>query len=525
MSDPLASDANVLAAVDKVRYLKVTKDGIPINKQVPRSKQVISGITGGTFDYDGSDDLVIFATSLTATLFIRISQNIQRMRSLLRRAVQIHVIGPSSQEIVLLTGTTVMMVTGTPGSSNSYIIPASALHKLVSLYFTNENVITLDGGTWGAINLLGVPPKTYDFAIEYAYTDITICTVGSIFIPDNSTYDVQFMDVEPKEEGTITPLSSSVTGPGTGFVAFRWIPASRLTRAVEVITNFTKPGTGEYVATARTRLKPDLSNVFGSLEFVTGPVAASRVAMYNTVVNAGDTRMTAPGSAIPFTFPQTLLKFTVNVQDNLFIFTYAATPNIVRWIHASYGNIGTICDVSTLNAVDWNAGATIADIDYCETNSTLYILPGNASQRMAMIPLKRYDVNRSNELLTGPLKSVNGFGVATTVFYSIAVDPNTLDVYIANRPNASNIFVTAFAVGSTVAATLQTLNTLYATGSMSLAFTNRGQLVAQASTDLILRRARQGMGISAGLINVTGTYALPVYLDSMSRNLYGFFPQ
>ena len=523
MSNPLATNAQLIPATGKKRYLRATKEGTPLDRQVPRTIQTYSG-TGGEVIYDGSSDLVINAASLVATLFVRFGPAARNIRNLLNRQVNIHIMGITTREIILLSAPAVMTISSTNGSTNQYIIPADNTYKMISVTFVSQTLLSVDGGSWGALNALGIVPRFLSFTVVYPYGQATGVVTPSSFVLNTSTYNVTYSTPDPSDEGEVSPIITSVTGPGTEAVGFFWSPASRLVRPVEIQVNFTRPS-GEFGGTTSVNVVPDLSNVFGVTEYITGPLPGSKnLGMYDTVMDPGTEQvMCQPGSGV-IELPEEPLAVALDIQDNIFFYNTPSRPNIINWYSLSTYKTGTVCDLDTVGVNFWTTGAFVADIDYCESNSTLYILPGRASERLAMLPIKRYDYQFNGEVRTGPLRSIAGTGLSSTVQMSLAVDINTLDVFVANQPSASNIFITSYIASFSIIVS-HSLNTGYASGTMSLTFSTRGDLIAQSSTDRLLLRVAQGQGITNGIVAVSGTYPLPVTFTSMSRNLYGCFPK
>ena len=70
MTSSLATNAVVPNNITTPYFLKSTKDGVPINRQVPRTYQVYAGTGNQTIDYDGSNEIIINGTFLTGPLII-----------------------------------------------------------------------------------------------------------------------------------------------------------------------------------------------------------------------------------------------------------------------------------------------------------------------------------------------------------------------------------------------------------------------------------------------------------------------
>lgn len=523
MSNPLADNAQPLQRLGKKRFLRATKEGVPFDKQVPRTIQVYSG-TGGTVDYDGSNDLVINTLALTGTLFVRFGPAARNIRNLLNRQLHIHILGTTTRDIIIVSSPAAMTIAGTFSSTNNYTVRGDSTYKMLTITFVTPNLLSLDGGAWGSTQIAGIMPRVAAFSTRYAYGQSSPIAAVIAQIYDNASYNITYSEPEPIDEGEVTAIITTGNGIGNIFGAFIWSPASRVTKPISVYVNMIRPS-GEFANFTVITLVPDLSNVFGLIEYITGPLSGSKnIGMYDTVSDPGGQLVMCQQSGNVVELPEEPLALALNIQDNVFFYNTPTSPNVINWFSLSTTKTGILCDMDNVGTANWSSGATVADIDYCETNSVIYVLPASASQRLAMIPTKRYDYLQNSELRTGPVRSINGTGAPSTVQMSIAVDTETLGVYIANQPTFSNILISEYATTNNLAL-LQSLNTGYNSGTMSLTFSTRGDLIAQSSTDNLLLRVQQGLGIAGGIVSVSGTYPLPVTFASMSRNLYGCFPK
>lgn len=96
MTSVTAIDGVLLTPVEKRRYILADKNGAPLNKQVPKTQQIYSGVGGETITLDGSDNLFII-TGLTGVLTI----NATNPSSLRGRRVNIFVRGGVGQNVVI----------------------------------------------------------------------------------------------------------------------------------------------------------------------------------------------------------------------------------------------------------------------------------------------------------------------------------------------------------------------------------------------------------------------------------------
>lgn len=132
MTSVVATDASLITPITKARYLKVTKEGVPINKQVPRTTQTNAVVGPATVFFDGSNDVRI-ENALTGV----ITYNATNVSSLIGRTITVLVRGGVGQNVVInfpAAGYPVY-VKGVAGASTTYTIAANANNQSATIMF------------------------------------------------------------------------------------------------------------------------------------------------------------------------------------------------------------------------------------------------------------------------------------------------------------------------------------------------------------------------------------------------------
>jgi hypothetical protein len=150
MTSTYARNAATITSVTKIRYLKSNKDGLPLDKQVPRSVQLYTG-TGGAgeiLDYDGSNDVVIMAGNLTGNLIVRFipPADPSHKFNLLGREAKIHVSGATTRTITLSSSPSQMKINSTGLTQVSHVIMGDLLSKTVTVSFVTADMWNVDYG-------------------------------------------------------------------------------------------------------------------------------------------------------------------------------------------------------------------------------------------------------------------------------------------------------------------------------------------------------------------------------------------
>ena len=562
MTSSLATNAVVPNNITTPYFLKSTKDGVPINRQVPRTYQVYAGTGNQTIDYDGSNEIIINGTFLTGPLIINFGP-IKALRNWLGRKVNIVIAAPISQTITLNTSPAFMKINGTGLTELSHVIPADNMSKAVSIYFHSTSLINVDYGsssssivplpvstgqnvgggigiyrdnTGSVLNfrtLIGdyytsilqnpddllisdIKPYTYPVTVNYPYmVSGVFCTVPAFYSNDNYQYNVSFNTLDPLTEGTITSLSpSSVSGIGPQVISFVYSPPPRITRPVTGYLVFRSDDFSEIEYMAPIIFTPNLSNVDNSQFFMgVDPVVGKQIRMYDVAVNPGATpRNATDPNGITYTGSPTI-RLSFNIQDNYFIFANTAIGRI-QATSVSDGMTSTIIDV--VGKASWSAGATIVDVDYCEMNSTIYVLPSGTTNRLLLVPVMKY-FPLSGVVGTSVVTYINLNLPASSTPLSIAVCPLTRYFYIAVRPAAGNIQIF---MHNPVGTQLVIFSTIFANASnVSMVVGSRGNLIVHSSSNNGIYTLPFGSTFSDALVL---QYTLPAFYNSLARSGYGF---
>lgn len=149
MTSPLGSNAVLEYNSTPKRYLRADKEGRPVNKQVPRTYQVYTGTgsLGEILDYDGSDEVVIFADNLIGPLIIRFGPTRTNTRNWLGRVVKVQINGQTSQTITLNTSPVFMRLNGTTLNQLSHVIPGDNTSKTITVFFSSDTLWNVDYGS------------------------------------------------------------------------------------------------------------------------------------------------------------------------------------------------------------------------------------------------------------------------------------------------------------------------------------------------------------------------------------------
>ena len=131
MTSVVGANAVVDKTLAKTRYLKVDKEGVPLNLQVPLTTQVVTA-TGGTITFTGAR-IVPVLTALVGVLTINATSHL----GLIGREITVYVRGGVGQNVVInfpAAGYPVY-VNGVAGASTTYTIAASANNQAASIRF------------------------------------------------------------------------------------------------------------------------------------------------------------------------------------------------------------------------------------------------------------------------------------------------------------------------------------------------------------------------------------------------------
>lgn len=526
MSNPLASNAYISTSVEPIYFLQSTKEGVPINKQVPRTYQVYTG-TGGSFNYDGSSEIRINGAALTTPLTIQFGP-IVNVRNWVGRCVVINIYTPNSRTITLNSSPAFMSLNGTALVQLSHVINVDNTAKSITVYFSSTSSWNVDYGSASASVVPNIDPATAIQTIEYPYGVDSFISLPTFYIPDNRTYTIFYNDLEGTKEGTIEPLVGSVTGPGTQYLTFIFKPAPRrtdttlLTGYIEIIFS------GIPKLSYSCVLKPILQNVYDR-EYFIACNSDSTTSMYDPVIDSGTSPLAVDVNGNNVLTDIDPIAIAVDIADSLLFYVIDSSNTTIRWKSFTTGEIGTLLDVSTQPISRWPSG-TIQDIAFDEQASTLLVLSTNSVTpcKILGIPIKPYKNNNPTVVEMGPVtcSQLLGFG-AGSVPYSIAVCPISRAVYVATKQTAiTNNMVQMFPypliTGTNPGNTY--VHPTITTGAMAITCTAVGTLLMLFEDTKELYRVANTGGINTGAPagDVVLLYALPQFHRSLSPNCYGW---
>lgn len=552
MSNDLANNAELLDPIDRRRYLWVNKSGRPINKQVPRTIQIYEGGGGETINYTGESDIYINADNLGSDLTVRFGGDIQNIRNWVSRSVAIHIHGITGSNVILDTDPVRMSINGTDISESVHTVVVNKKAMTLLLYFSQEEGLSLDyGASAGAIvpavlpvfNNLGTPgvyrdtianvvnlkriigmnnvrtidssdditiqdytPQTAPFGTSYNYMSTIVgIYFGSYFAPRGIT-NLSFIQLDGTTEGTISLFDS---------LSFTFTPAPRSTAEVMLLIRLESI---QAFATMTVKLKARLTNVFDSEYLVGTGAAAGAHVMYDANVAPGaiaKTQLFPLGGNALTTVNSNVA--AMDIADNVLFYTLTTSPNIIRnleYTEPSPNVSSVFLDVSTTSA--WTGGATIADMDYNELVSGLYVLPNNPTGRMLFIPIIPYN-RAAGGIKMGAVVSMSMNLPLLSLPHSIAVCTTNTSIYISYKPTIGNVVIAqtpAFGNNNIVA----TQATAIAAGDTKMVVSTQGRLYLASQSLLTMNRISYGKTITDGL---TLVYAIPTYPKSLFRNGYG----
>ena len=135
MTSTVSKNAYVPTPIEKLRYLLVDKDGVPKNKQVPRTWENYSGAGGVTVIPNGSNSF-----NVVGVLGGVLTLNCTDVSNFVGRSLAVTVLGGASQNVVInfpAAGYTVR-VKGAAGTVTSYTIAASANNQAITIDFRSD---------------------------------------------------------------------------------------------------------------------------------------------------------------------------------------------------------------------------------------------------------------------------------------------------------------------------------------------------------------------------------------------------
>lgn len=525
MSNPLASNAYVSTSVEPIYFLQSTKEGVPINKQVPRTYQTYTG-TGGSFNYDGSSEIRINGAALTSPLTIQFGP-IVNVRNWVGRSVVINIYTPNSRTITLNSSPAFMSLNGTGLVQLSHVINSDGVAKSVTVYFSSTSSWNVDyGAASGSVVPLTEPTAGIQM-IEFPYGVDSFINLPTFYVPDSRTYIVLYNDPESTKEGAIEPLAGGITGPGTQYLSFIYKPAPRRTDSVTITGYIELIFSGIPKLSFSCILKPILRNVYDH-EYFIACNSDSTTSMYDPLIDSGSSPLAVDVNGDNVLTDTDPIAIAVDIADSLLFFVTQANNTLIRWKSFTTGETGDLLDVSTQPVSRWPSG-TIQDIAFDEKISTLLVLPtAGISRKILGIPIKPYDNSTPGIVEMGPVtcSATLGFG-AGSVTYSLAVCPISRALYMATKQTPITNNINQYAPYPQVLAGPTGNSWVHpsiTTGAIAITCTAVGTLLAHYEDTKELYRVANTGGISTGAppSDVVLLYTLPQFHKSLSPNCYGW---
>jgi hypothetical protein len=521
MSNPFASNAIVTRATEKKRYLKVNKEGAPINKQVPRTYQNYTG-TGGSLTYDGSNEIRINGSALTSPLIIQFGPT-TNVRNWVGRCVDINIYTPNSRTITLNSSPAFMILNGTGLTQLSHVIEADGVVKTITVYFSSTTSWNVDYGAASAGVVPSPEPRAGTLTIEYPYGTESLINLPVFFIPNSTAYTLLYNDPEETKEGRIAPLTGGVTGPGPENLTFIYSPAPRRTDATTVTGYIGFSGIPRLSFSCV--LKPILRNVYDR-EYFIACNSDSTTSMYDPFNDAGSSPLAVDVNGDKVLTDTDPIAIAVDIADSLLFYVLSSANTVIKWKSFITGERGDLFDVSTQPTSRWPSG-TIQDIAFDEKASTLLVLSTSPIMKVLGIPIKPYDYTNPGTIEMGPVTASQLINLGAVVPYSIAVCPISRATYIAvSQPGTSISIYQLFPYPGVIGSGAGNLWTdpVITTGAVTITCTAVGTLLMLFENTRELYRVSNGGGINTGapLSDIELLYRLPQFHLSLAPNCYGW---
>lgn len=572
MSNPRATNAVVTTPVGRKRYLESTKDGAPINRQVPRTYQVYAGTGNATIDYDGSNELVVFGSTLTGPLTVNLGP-LSRIRNMVGRSVTLNIVSPISQTITLNSSPAFMMLNGTSLQQLSHVIVADNLSKSIVLYFHSESNINLDYGassssiipsltfanvgvgegvyanTVGRLvnlrriddldrtirvatigNTIGISSRTViggGGAERYPYGNSISDSAGGAFQVHNPSADT--IDVTTQYNTGYTPAGLfTITTPTISGIApiydYVWTPGPRMNRPVSVSVNFYR-GPTDLIGSTRLDMVPAMENVLETENVMCCHPGSVFLSMYDPDKDPG----TELFAKMPYGFSLNDIEtdieplcISTDLQDNLIFYVPSSNRTLINVASSSINQFyGEFTDITVLdNSLISGAGYGIRDLCYSEVTSTLYALPTKHTNSVIVVPVlpKLYDAVNFPIVTIGTPTFVPFDGISPPLgnLYSICLLNDTGDFLIAYEDGTTKIG--AFRIHDNKMKLLYAYDTGN-NGPVSLMMGSRGRIIAQYEQDNGFYVSTPGLSLLDGL---TLTYSAPRFYTSLTVNCYNY---
>jgi len=577
MTNVLATNAVVPKSIETPYYLKASKQGFPISGQVPRTYQVYTG-TGGTIDYDGSNEIRIFGQILTSPLIINFGP-LQRIRDMVGRLVTINIIAPISQTVTLNSSPAFMVINGTALQQLSHVIPGDNLSKSITIYFHSTQYINIDYGAAAASAVspisfanIGIGEGIYyntvgstinlrsiddgDRTVSLSTAGGTINVGSRLVVGGNGAEQYFYGNSLVQSAGgalqlynpvgdsinVTTPFSSglysggyfSITTPSVvgnnPIYDIAWTPPPRMNRPMSVGVNFYR-GLTDLVGCTRLDMIPKMQNVFEK-EYVMAcrggdtnaiymydPDSASPSELFANIVDTV--------TITPVVLQESPIALATDLQDNLIFYVPEGDKHLIKVATTSLNQFyGSFTDIVVIDTNSIAGGVfEIADLCYNEVTSTLYALPTNVNGRIIAVQIhpKLYDPVNFPVVSIGPVHTIPFDGIfpgADDGLYSICLLNNDGDFLIAYDDGITKLGVFRIDAQSYSIKHLYTLD-IGAVGPISIMMGSRGRVIAQYSIDRTFYVSTVGCSIMEGL---TATHHAPSFYPSLTVNCYNYEP-
>lgn len=560
MSNLLATNAVVPKSIATPHFLKATRDGFPLNKQVPRTYQVYAGTGNQTITYDGSNEVRITGQTLTGPLIINLGPLVN-IRNNIGRAMTLNIYGPVNQPITLSSNPALLCINGTSLKQLSHVIAPDANSKSITVYFNSEQLINLDYGaavvsivplgptytfanvgsgagvfdsvsgslvTFRRINgnymqgtqedpftvqLVDRWPKIRQISPQFSYTLFTAITTQPVYFPVEDKYDVVY---EPDGfYGDVSVLTTTISGIGYLDIIFTMDPKRRFTHPYDL--HFTLYNTGDYTVhfPLTVTVHPNLSNVYES-NFYSAMKTNGVIVLYDTSVGGNPPErnmLDTTGNVVDL--GTNLICFCVCIKDNVMYYSFTGiSDTTIYWYDFKTQTGGALFDLNSTS--HWIAGAKIKELDYDENKDCIHVMSDQSTLRIVSLFIP--------PILTVPtVGTILGYSIllaAGSVPRSFAYDSSNEMWYVAFSPSVGNIQISSYRPQNTGTA-LSNVTTGYPqSANISMVIDVRGRLLLQAShNNIVVAYIR---GILDSPINV---HQPPTFYFSLSRNLYGFTQQ
>lgn len=525
MASLLATDAYIDTPSSRTWYLAADRNGYPVDKQVPRTHQNYTG-TGGTIDYDGSIEVNIDGDTLVSPLVIRLANgSVQRLRNLIGRVCTVNIRPGNLQTVSIVASPGLLSVNGTSLLQGTHIIPADGTAKSITLFFNSVSIVSMDYGASSTSVVASNLPEVSSQQVTYAYGRPALLSTPSVYIPNGDTYDVTWSPLNPNSEGEIVAGTETltVTGPGMVNVAALYSPASGRTEPTNVYATLSKGG--NYYGSFTIQATPILSNVY-DFPFYSASNTNGTLKMLN--LDSADTSRLAvntEGSIIDVdNLGNTIRGIAISVRDSLIFFTTGNQPAVVWCFSLIQSTLRLFVSMTTYTANFWSGGADIADIEYDEKNSCLYVMSNVNNRALTRIGIKPMDeIHRSNQAVETVSFTPRLLNVAGAVLMnSIAVCPKTSSLYIAHSRAANGLGIAVYSNFDSMTQLYLYTSPVISPLRMSIGFTGMGDLLIHYQSDLSVYYVDNTRPLDATAGDVVLAHTLPSFSWSLSRTCYGW---